>query len=53
MVKFDNDEIIYLEFPERSKMFYPLNVVLLLLRTICGLKQAVKTYWIATLEAIC
>ena len=52
IVQFDNNEIIYLEFTELFRDFYPSNVVPLFLCTIYGLKLADKTYWIETMEAI-
>ena len=49
---FENGERIHLHVPEGFERFYPANVVLLLMRTIYGLKQAAKMYWIATLDAM-
>ena len=52
MRKFDNSEIMYPEITEGFKKFYPSNVVLLLLLTMYGLREAAKMYWITTPEAM-
>ena len=43
-------EVLYANVPEGMERFYPKNIVLLLLRTIYGLKQVAKQYWIEVLK---
>jgi hypothetical protein len=38
-----------MDVPEGFERFYPSNVVLLLLKTIYGLKQAAYEYWLELL----
>ena len=48
----ENDEKIYVEVPEGFEDFYPADVLLLLLRTMCGLKQAAFAFWRELLHAM-
>ena len=48
--QFWDGEEIYMEVPEGFQKFYPQNVLLLLLRTIYGLKQAAYAFWIEILK---
>jgi len=41
----NDDENLFMEIPEGFKESYPANKILLLLRTIYGLKQAAKAFW--------
>jgi len=43
--RFQNGEELYMNVPEGFEKFYPSNVLLLLLRTVYGLKQAAMQYW--------
>ena len=43
--RFENGERILMEVPQGFEKFHPGNVVLLLMRTIYGLKQAAIQYW--------
>jgi len=43
--RFQNGEQLYMEVPQGFEKFYPGNVLLLLMRTIYGLKQAAMQYW--------
>jgi len=43
--EFSDDENLFMESPEGFKDTCPANTVLLLLRTIYGLKQAAKAFW--------
>ena len=49
---FSNNKTLYMKVPQGFKRFYPSNVVLLLKKTIYGLKQAAFEYWQALLKAI-
>ena len=49
---FSNNEKLYMKVPQGFERFYPSNVVLLLKKTIYGLKQAAFEYWRALLKAI-
>ena len=49
---FSQGEKLYMYVPQGFEKFYPQNVVLLLLKTIYGLKQAAFEYWRALLKAI-
>ena len=49
---FSHAERLYMHVPKGHEKFYPMNVVLLLLKTIHGLKQAAFEYWRALLKAI-
>lgn len=42
---FKDGEEIYMEVPEGFEKFYPSNVLLLLLQTIHGLRQAARAFW--------
>eukprot|EP00957_Ditylum_brightwellii_P113579 8659520-Ditylum_brightwellii.AAC.1 len=50
--QFQNGEQLYMYVPQGFERFYPLNVLLLLLRTIYGLKQAAMQFWRALLAAM-
>jgi len=43
--KFEDGQKVYMEVPQGFEKFYPGNVVLLLLKTIYGLKQAAYAFW--------
>jgi len=43
--RFQNGEQLYMTVPQGFEKFYPPNVMLLLLQTIYGLKQAAIQYW--------
>ena len=43
--RFENGERVIMEVPQGFQKFYPGNVVLLLVRTLYGLKQAAIQYW--------
>ena len=45
LVKFANAESIYCQIPEGWEEYFPNNVVLLLLRTVYGLKQAANCFY--------
>ena len=49
--EFGQEERLYMEIPEGFEKFYPAGVVLLLLKTIYGLKQAAYAFWRKLLEA--
>ena len=49
--RFEDDERIYMEVPEGFEKYYPKDVVLRLLRTIYGLKQAAIAFWKELLSA--
>jgi hypothetical protein len=42
---FKDGEEIYMEVPEGFERFYPNKVLLLLLQTIHGLRQAARAFW--------
>jgi hypothetical protein len=42
---FAKGERIYMEIPQGFEKYYPKNAVLLLLKTIYGLKQAALAFW--------
>jgi hypothetical protein len=42
---FEEGERLYMDVPEGFKKYYPVGVVLLLLKTLYGLKQAVVAFW--------
>ena len=48
---FDQGERLYMEVPKGFEKFYPPNSVLLLLKTIYGLKQAAYAFWTKLLAA--
>ena len=43
--RFQRDEELYVEVPQGFEEYYPKNVLLKLLRTIYGLKQAAMQFW--------
>ena len=49
---FSQGEKLYLKVPQGFEKFCPANVVLLLLKTICGLKQSAHECWRAPLKAL-
>jgi hypothetical protein len=49
--KFRDGEVINMKVPQGFEIFYPKNVALLLLRTICGLVQAALAFWRETVAA--
>jgi hypothetical protein len=49
---FSKGEKLYMHVPQGFEKFYPRDIVLLLLKTIYGLKQAAFEYWQALLKAI-
>jgi hypothetical protein len=50
---FENGEKIYMEVPQGFERFYAKNTVLLLLKTIYGLKQAALAFWRQLLKPFC
>ena len=49
---FENGEIIHMSVPKGFKRYYPRDVVLLLLKTLYGLKQAAMAFWRELLKAM-
>ena len=49
---FTHGEKLYMEIPEGFEWFYPTGVLLLLLKTIYGLKQSAFEYWRVLLKAM-
>jgi hypothetical protein len=49
---FKDGEEIYMEVPEGFEKFYPSNVMLFLLQTIHGLRQAARAFWRDTRSAL-
>jgi len=49
---FTHGEKLYMEIPEGFEWFYPTCVLLLLLKTIYGLKQSAFEYWRVLLKAM-
>lgn len=49
---FSNGEKIYMKVPQGFEKWYGIGVVLLLLRTLYGLKQAAYEYWRTLLQAL-
>jgi hypothetical protein len=49
---FSGGEKLYMRVPQGFEKYYPVNVLLELLKTIYGLKQAAFEYWRALLKAI-
>ena len=49
--EFGNDEKLFMEVPEGFERFFAFNVVLMLLKTIYGLKQAAYAFWRKLIEA--
>ncbi len=43
--EFEEGEQLFMEIPEGFQMYYPMGMVLLLLKTIYGLKQAAVAFW--------
>jgi hypothetical protein len=50
--EFGNGEKLYMHVPQGFETFYPGNVVLLLKKTIYGLKQSAKRFWLRLLEVV-
>ena len=50
--KFFQGEKLYMGVPQGFEKFYPNDVLLLLLKTIYGLKQAAFEYWKSLLKAL-
>jgi hypothetical protein len=50
--EFGNGEQLYMTVPQGFEEFYPGNVVLLLKKTIYGLKQSAKRFWLRLLEVV-
>ena len=50
---FENGEIIHMSVPKVFEKYYPADVVLLLLRTLYGLKQAAMAFWRELLTIAC
>eukprot|EP00957_Ditylum_brightwellii_P097786 7446321-Ditylum_brightwellii.AAC.1 len=50
--RFQNGERLFMNVPQGFAKFYPSDVLLLLLRTIYGLKQAAMQFWHALLAAM-
>jgi len=48
---FEKGRKVYMEVPRGFEAFFPLNCVLLLLKTIYGTKQAARAFWLKLLEA--
>eukprot|EP00957_Ditylum_brightwellii_P108299 8262075-Ditylum_brightwellii.AAC.1 len=51
--RFQNGEELYMGIPQGFEELYPPNVVLLLLRQVCGLKQAAVKFWRELQKALC
>jgi hypothetical protein len=49
--EFEEGEKLYMQVPEEFEKYYPVGVVLLLLKTIYGLKQAAIAFWKQLLKA--
>jgi hypothetical protein len=43
--EFEEGKRLYMDVPEGFKKYYPVGVVLLLLKTLYGLKQAAVAFW--------
>jgi hypothetical protein len=43
--EFEEGEVLYMDVPEGFKQYYPVGMVLLLLKTLYGLKQAAVAFW--------
>ena len=43
--RFQRDEVLYVDVPQGFEAYYPKNVLLKLVRTIYGLKQAAMQFW--------
>eukprot|EP00957_Ditylum_brightwellii_P077734 5906814-Ditylum_brightwellii.AAC.1 len=51
--RFQNGKILYMHVSQGFKRFYPPDVLLLLLRTLYGLKQAAIQFWRELQKAFC
>ena len=49
---FENGEIIHMTVPKGFEEYYPADVLLQLLRTMYGLKQAAMAFWRELLKAM-
>ena len=49
---FRNGEKIYMSVPKGFEKYYPVGMVLLLVKTLYGLKQSAYEYWIVLLEVL-
>jgi hypothetical protein len=49
---FEKGRKVYMKIPQGFEMFYPLNCVVLLLKTLYGTKQGAKAFWLKLLEAM-
>jgi len=49
---FTNGEKLYMRIPEGFEAYYPIGILLLLLKTIYGLKQSAFEYWRALFQAL-
>jgi hypothetical protein len=49
--KFNAGEVIFITVPQGFEKYYPEDSILLMLRTIYGLKQAAIAFWRETLKA--
>ena len=47
---FDPKHKVYMEIPKGFKNFYPKNVLLLLKKTLYGVKNAAKAFWLVLLK---
>ena len=47
---FDPKHKVYMEIPKGFEKFYPKNVLLLLKKTLYGVKNAVKAIWLVLLK---
>jgi hypothetical protein len=50
---FEKGRQMLMTMPQGFEKFYPMNVVLPLLKTACGTKQAVRAFWNESLKASC
>ena len=50
--EFENGEQIYMRVPQGWEKYYPEGTILLLLKTIYGLKQAAMAFWRKLVRAI-
>ena len=48
--QFTNEKPIFVEVPQRWKKFYPNNVALELLATLCGLKQSAFAFFVEVMR---
>jgi hypothetical protein len=49
--QFEEGKQLYMEVPEGFQQYYPMGMVLLLLKTLYGLKQAVVAFWKQLIKA--